>query len=207
MHDVCASLANALSIDAGASFVMNDEHARHLPSACVRDELVLALRPDPAFLVTVRLPLERRTRLRRSTQTARTRVALHLETAMRPYVRPASIVHVFDRGVDAPLATWNALAAGRFGSAERDHRGARSYVLVDNAPERRAQRRLTTLEAEVVRAFSQTLSNKTIAYSLGVAEATASHALGTGAGKLGIASLTAPPRLKCVQHSSPFHPD
>jgi len=95
-----------------------------------------------------------------------------------------------DRG--ARLAAWADLVGGKYTLVVREQRrpGERIYLLLENAPDGRARRRLTGMEAAVVGAAARALPGKMIAYSLGIAPSTVSMTLSSATAKLGLESPT-----------------
>lgn len=85
------------------------------------------------------------------------------------------------------LAVWPALVGGRLSLAERvDVDGRRLYDLYENAPRHESLRALTARESTAVHEAARGLSNKEIAYALGLSQASVSSALTAAAQKLGL---------------------
>ena len=97
---------------------------------------------------------------------------------------------------EGALAVWPALVSGRLSLAERvDADGKRLYDLYENAPKHASLRALSPRESTLVHEAARGLSNKEIAYALGLSQATVSLALSSAAQKLGITSARALVRL------------
>lgn len=149
------------------------------------------------------------------------RIALHLESAIRLRLRPERTVAVMDADgkllhctegsldpnalathvarVEAShlrasrlgaesIATWNALLDGRLSLVARDIAGKRHYVLLENAPDRRAMRVLSRQEVEILHLSARGMPVKLVSYALGIASSTISHSLVSAANKLGLQS-------------------
>ncbi len=94
------------------------------------------------------------------------------------------------------LAVWHALVAGQYSLAERvDTDGKRVYELYENAPKHAPLRALTERESFVVHECARGLSNKEIAYALGLSSPSVSVALAGAAQKLGLADTRVLVRL------------
>jgi DNA-binding CsgD family transcriptional regulator len=95
------------------------------------------------------------------------------------------------------IDVWQALVGGEASLVERFDGGKRYYVLLENAPSRRAHRALTRQEIEIVRLAARGLPVKLAAYGLGLSSARVSAALADAAAKLGL-----PSRLHLVRAAS-----
>ena len=88
---------------------------------------------------------------------------------------------------EGALAVWPALVGGRLSLAERfDADGRRLYDLYENAPRHASLRALTARESAAVHEAARGLSNKEIAYALGLSQSAVSSALSGAAQKLGL---------------------
>lgn len=108
------------------------------------------------------------------------------------------------------LLVWKALTRGSLSLLERiDTDGKRFYQLCENPPWRQSLRALGAREALVVAQATRGLSNKEIAFALGLSPPYVSRLLGTAAGKLGLPTarsllhvaslLLAPPEVDAAQ--------
>ncbi len=86
---------------------------------------------------------------------------------------------------------WRALVAGQVSLAERTDVGRRAYVVLENPPSSVPLRCLSPKEAKMAAFAARGLSNKLIAYALGVSPSVVSHALWSAAAKLGAPSRAA----------------
>jgi DNA-binding NarL/FixJ family response regulator len=97
---------------------------------------------------------------------------------------------------EGALAVWPALVSGWLSLAERvDTDGKRLYDLYENAPRHVGLRALSARESTLVHEAARGLSNKEIAYALGLSSATVSNALSGAAQKLGLTSARVLVRL------------
>ncbi|AKU97774.1 hypothetical protein AKJ09_04438 [Labilithrix luteola] len=147
--------------------------ALHLESA-----IRLRLRPERAVAV-----MDANGKLLHCTEEALDRDALakHVVAVEASHLRGAR------RGAEG-IATWNALLDGRLSLVARDIGGKRHYVLLENAPDRRAMRVLSRQEVEILHLSARGMPVKLVSYALGIASSTISHALASAANKLGLQS-------------------
>jgi len=75
------------------------------------------------------------------------------------------------------LRAWPALVDGCHSLVEREHRGRRVYVALLNPPGKAAAATLNDRESGIVELASQGLSNRHVAYALGLTGSQVSHAL------------------------------
>ena len=122
------------------------------------------------------------------------RLAFHLDAAQRVRERPESVRAVLsDRGrimhrQDDVPDLWPALLDGRVSIVARSVGSREEYLVLENTPAARRDRALTLAEAATLRLASQGMSNKLMAYGLGISSTAVSRHLASAATKLGLAS-------------------
>jgi DNA-binding CsgD family transcriptional regulator len=167
--------------------------------------LALLVHPEPGLVGVIWFSVEGAARLCRSERTALSRVSLRVETALRLRLRPDAVRLTVRNDVwgDAAArdAIWKALAAGRYGLVERG--GA--VVVIVNASECQAKRRLSAVEEAVVLGAARAVPGKVTAFSLGISPSAVSLALGSAAAKMGLVPVAELPRVVSglVDPSSP----
>ena len=201
---------------AGIRSELAREGRRH---AGVGDMLGIRLSPEPGLAAVLSFLVDHPVSLSRRERLVLSRIGLHVETAIRLRLRPEAVRMAFDpscrilydtveegrqiaatvRDVEAAradararIAAWTALVRGEYSLVEREDRGKRLYLLLENAPETRARRSFTKREAAIVRRAARAFSGKMIAYSLGISEPAVSEGLSSAAAKL---NLTSPVEL------------
>jgi DNA-binding CsgD family transcriptional regulator len=88
---------------------------------------------------------------------------------------------------DAP-DVWPALVDGRASIVARSVGMREEYLIIENSPAVRPARALSPGEAETLRLASQGMSNKLMAYGLGISSTAVSRHLASATNKLGLAS-------------------
>ncbi len=88
----------------------------------------------------------------------------------------------------ASMRLWSSLVDGRVSLVPRSTGSRTEYLVLDNPHETLAFRALTPQEASALLLATQGISNKLVAYGLGVAPSAASTLLATAAAKMGLAS-------------------
>ena len=93
-----------------------------------------------------------------------------------------------DSDESSALDLWPALLDGRFSVVARKNGTRNEHVVLDNPPEARAFRTLSSREVAALRLASQGMSNKLVAYGLGVSQSAVTDHLTSAAAKIGVAS-------------------
>lgn len=99
---------------------------------------------------------------------------------------------------DASAELWPALVEGRFSLVAQANGTRTEYLVLDNPPETHSFRALSIREVTALRLASQGISNKLVAYGLGVSPGAVTLLLTSAAAKIGIASRTELIRIAAV---------
>ena len=122
------------------------------------------------------------------------RLAFHLDAAQRIRERPETVVAILsDRGRidylrDGAPDVWPALLDGRVSIVARSASAREEYLVIENTRTTRAARALSLAESATLRLASQGMSNKLMAYGLGISSTAVSRHLSSATSKLGLAS-------------------
>lgn len=96
--------------------------------------------------------------------------------------------HGASRGSADALALWPALLAGRLTVVRRGTGASTRYLFLENPPAARATRSLSAAEVQTLTLAARDLTNKLVAYGLGISPAAASRRLEKIARKVGVMS-------------------
>lgn len=124
------------------------------------------------------------------------RLAFHLEVAQRVRERPETLRAILsDHGAidylqESRYDVWPALLEGRVSLVARRIEDRHEYLVLENSVTARRERALSLAETATLRLASQGMSNKLMAYGLGISATAVSRNLASAATKLGLASRT-----------------